>query len=129
MFHFCVTAEALPLLLQKKHRCYNMVCDSTIWSYIQYSQRNVYILRVHVQTKKGLSSLQNPRKTHAKSSQNPRYFHATSTLIPRSGSVSCVRFHARSTFSKKNHAQEKKSRSRKKNSRSCENLEAHGQYM
>ena len=25
MFHFCVSAEALPLLLQKKHRCYNLV--------------------------------------------------------------------------------------------------------
>ena len=85
------------LCLRAKIRNYSTVSESFISFAFTFKQ------------KKGLSSSQNPRKTHAKSSQNPRYFHATSTLISRSGSVSCVRFHACSTFSKK------KSRSRKKN--------------
>ena len=68
---------------------------------IQYSQRDVYILRAHARKKKGLSSTQNPRKTLAHSSQNPRLFHAMSTFIPRKKRVSCVRykqFHACSRF-------------------------------
>ena len=69
--------------------------------YLQYSQRDVYILRAHARKKKGLSSTQNPRKTLAHSSQNPRLFHAMSTFIPRKKRVSCVRykqFHACSRF-------------------------------
>ena len=68
---------------------------------VQYSQRDVYILRAHARKKKGLSSTQNPRKTLAHSSQNPRLFHAMSTFIPRKKRVSCVRykqFHACSRF-------------------------------
>ena len=68
---------------------------------LQYSQRDVYILRAHARKKKGLSSTQNPRKTLAHSSQNPRLFHAMSTFIPRKKRVSCVRykqFHACSRF-------------------------------
>ena len=60
--------------------------------HIQYSQRDVYILRAHARKKKGLSSTQNPRKTLAHSSQNPRLFHAMSTFIPRKKRVSCVRY-------------------------------------
>ena len=70
-------------------------------NHVQYSQRDVYILRAHARKKKGLSSTQNPRKTLAHSSQNPRLFHAMSTFIPRKKRVSCVRykqFHACSRF-------------------------------
>ena len=62
-----------------------------------HSQRDVYIPRVRVQTKKDYV----PPILHTSSSQNPRFFYA-----------SCVRSepflaHARFTFRKKNHAQQK----------------------
>ena len=43
---------------------------------IQYSQRDVYILRAHARKKKMI-------KFHAKPTQNPRSFLAKSTLVPR----------------------------------------------
>ena len=67
---------------------------------IQYNQRDVYIPRVRVQTKKEYV----PRILHASSLQNPRYFHHTS----------CVRsepFHAGSLSF---HVQQKTSTLRKK---------------
>ena len=67
---------------------------------VQYSQRDVYILRAHARKKKRLSSTQNPRKTLAHSSQNPRLFHAMSMFIPRKKRVSGARYqsHACSRF-------------------------------
>ena len=86
----CLASQSTELLMLGRCR-----------SNVQYSQRDVYILRAHARKKKGLSSTQNPRKTLAHSSQNPRLFHAMSTFIPRKKRVSCVRykqFHACSRF-------------------------------